>query len=162
MLCYIGLGSNLGNSLTILRWAVSRLEEEFGLIGSSLIYQSKAMYDQNQDDFLNMVCSIHTDRFPHDILKILQKLETESGRVRDPFRPKGPRCLDLDLLYCGGINIETKDLVIPHPSMAERLFVIRPLLDLDPDFQDPRSGKPFSELVDELADQGVYFFGSLE
>jgi 2-amino-4-hydroxy-6-hydroxymethyldihydropteridine diphosphokinase len=162
MRCYIGIGSNLGDSLSTMRWAVSQLEGTFGPIQSSLVYKSKAMYDQDQGDFLNMVCAMHTDFLPLEILEELQRIEKESGRIRDPHRPKGPRCLDLDLLYCGGISYQSKRLTLPHPGASERLFVVRPLLDLDPHFVDPQSGVAFKTLAEKLIDQGVYFFASLE
>ncbi len=89
------------------------------------------------------------------LLEELHAVERQFGRNRQEERRHGPRPLDLDLLLYGGLVIETSDLVVPHPRMEERRFVLLPLLELDGSLRNPRDGRPFAEALAELPDQGV-------
>ncbi|MFL5736839.1 MAG: 2-amino-4-hydroxy-6-hydroxymethyldihydropteridine diphosphokinase [Actinomycetota bacterium] len=128
---YAGLGSNLGDRLANLRDAVLALSATPGVRvqRSSSVYETSPVGGPEQGDFLNAVVEISTDLEPHALLKALQRIENELGRVRaERF---GPRTIDLDLLLYGDERIDEPDLIVPHPRMRERAFVVVPLLELE-------------------------------
>lgn len=129
---YIGLGSNLGDSLQILTEAVHKLGS-LGAVKTSKLYQSPPMGPQDQPNYLNAVVQLTTDLAPLALLDELQRFEQESGRVR--LRRWGERTLDLDLLMYGQEQIENERLTVPHIGVMERDFVLIPLLDLDAGLQ---------------------------
>lgn len=126
---YIGLGSNLGDSLQILTEAVHKLAT-LGPLQVSQLYQSPPMGPQDQPNYLNAAVQLQTDLAPLALLDELQRIEQESGRVR--LRHWGERTLDLDLLIYGDEQIQNERLTVPHVGVLERDFVLRPLLDIDP------------------------------
>lgn len=128
--CFIGLGSNLGDSRAILQNAVHALSE-LGAIKVSRLYASPPMGPQDQPDYLNATVELYTDLTPLALLDELQRIEHESGRVR--LRHWGERTLDLDLLFYGNQNIHNARLTVPHVGIAQRDFVVLPLLDLADD-----------------------------
>ena len=125
----IGLGSNLGDSLQILTEAVHKLAT-LGPLQVSQLYQSPPMGPQDQPNYLNAAVQLQTDLAPLALLDELQRFEQESGRVR--LRHWGERTLDLDLLIYGDEQIQNERLTVPHVGVLERDFVLRPLLDIDP------------------------------
>jgi 2-amino-4-hydroxy-6-hydroxymethyldihydropteridine diphosphokinase len=130
--CYIGLGSNLDNPKQQI---LSALEAIGGLSDTTLLrrsrlYQSKAIGPPGQPDYINSVCEIRTTLEPLELLEKLQHIEQKHGRVRK--ERWGPRTLDLDILLLGLVNMQHQQLVIPHPQIANRSFVLQPLLDLIP------------------------------
>ena len=125
---YIGLGSNLGDSLQILTEAVHKLAA-LGAVKISKLYQSPPMGPQDQPNYLNAVVQLTTELAPMALLDELQRFEQESGRVR--LRRWGERTLDLDLLIYGQEQIQNERLTVPHIGVLERDFVLIPLLDLD-------------------------------
>lgn len=127
---YIGLGSNLGDSLQILTEAVHKLAA-LGAVKISKLYQSPPMGPQDQPYYLNAVVQLKTELAPMALLDELQRFEQESGRVR--LRRWGERTLDLDLLIYGQEQIQNERLTVPHIGVLERDFVLIPLLDLDPE-----------------------------
>ena len=132
VMSYIGLGSNLGNSLEIMAQAVNKLST-LGQIKVSQLYQSSPMGPQDQPNFYNAVVQLETNLEPLALLDELQRFENESGRVR--LRRWGERTLDLDLLLYAEKNIINERLTVPHIGILERDFVLIPLLDLDPQLQ---------------------------
>ena len=126
---YIGLGSNLGDSLQILQEAVAKLAT-LGQVKTSKLYQSPPMGPQDQPNYLNAAVQLTTDLAPLELLDALQRFEQESGRVR--LRRWGERTLDLDLLLYGEQQISHERLIVPHVGILLRDFVVIPLLDLDP------------------------------
>lgn len=132
VISYIGLGSNLGDSLEIMAQAVNKLST-LGQIKVSQLYQSSPMGPQDQPNFYNAVVQLETDLEPLALLDELQRFENESGRVR--LRRWGERTLDLDLLLYAEKNIINERLTVPHIGILERDFVLIPLLDLDPQLQ---------------------------
>ena len=132
-LAYIGLGSNQGDSLHLLQEAVraiAALPASRCLQVSSLYASKAAEGAANGPDFLNAVLRLETQLDPHDLLKHLQTIENAAGRKR-PWR-HAPRTLDLDILLYGDMQIDTSALQIPHPRMAQRAFVLKPLWELSP------------------------------
>lgn len=126
--CYIGLGSNLGDSRQILTEAVSKLAT-LGAIKTSKLYQSPPMGPQDQPNYLNAVVQLETDLAAFALLDRLQGFEQEAGRVR--LRHWGERTLDLDLVLYGDETIQNERLTVPHVGVLERDFVLIPLLDID-------------------------------
>lgn len=130
VVCYIGLGSNLGDSQQILRDAVQGLAK-IGDVQLSRLYRSPPMGPQDQPDYLNAVVRLVTALSPLALLDYLQHLEQQAGRVR--LRHWGERTLDLDLLLYGEQQIQHTRLTVPHVGIFQRDFVVLPLLDLDAD-----------------------------
>lgn len=141
MRVYVGLGSNQGDSVGLLRRALTdlgRLPHSTVVVASSL-YRSKPMGPVAQPDFVNAVVALETTLAPRDLLRALQGIETAHGRVRTDLR-WGPRTLDLDILVYGEMVMRSDDLVIPHPGIADRRFVLIPLLEIAPDLAIPGVG----------------------
>ncbi|MGE6632296.1 2-amino-4-hydroxy-6-hydroxymethyldihydropteridine diphosphokinase [Bacillus sp. NPDC077027] len=130
---YIALGSNIGKKETYLKEAVKRLHQhpEVQVEAISSIYETAPVGYENQDDFLNMAVKISTSLRPMQLLKLTQHIENELGRTRDVRW--GPRTADLDILLYNRENIESEQLVIPHPRMYERLFVLVPMSEICPE-----------------------------
>ena len=126
----IASGSNLGDSILTLNDARSRLESLYGTCEPSRFYTSKAVDYLDQPDFINQVLcfDLPRDVSPQEVLQTLLDIESDFGRKRDIFR--GPRSLDLDLIFFGAEKHHTDQLQIPHPRFIERSFVVRPLLEL--------------------------------
>lgn len=129
---YIGLGSNLGDSQSIMAEAFYKLTS-LGAVKASKLYHSPPMGPQDQPHYHNAVVQLVTDLAPLDLLDQLQSFEQESGRVR--LRHWGERTLDLDLLLYAQEQIQNERLTVPHVGVLERDFVLLPLLDLDPHLQ---------------------------
>ena len=149
--CYIGLGSNLGDSLANLHSALAQLAANPGidLRGVSRFYTSKPMGPQDQPDYINAVAVLDTTLDAHALLQVLFSVERAHGRVRDAALRWGARTLDLDLLLYGSATIADADLCVPHPGICERSFVVLPLLDLDPHAVLP-NGKALRDCLQTL------------
>lgn len=131
---YVGLGANLGDALTALVRACRSLARQPGIrmAACSSIYQS-APVDAAGPDFLNAVCAIDTTLDALSLLNCLQSIEADAGRER-PYR-NAPRTLDLDLLMYADLTMDSDRLVLPHPRLHERRFVLQPLAELAPDIR---------------------------
>ena len=131
-LVYVGLGANLGEREAALRKAIAALGQYPGIrvLRVSPLYGS-APVDAGGPDYLNAVAEVATTLTPEALLQALQAIEQSAGRER-PYR-NAPRTLDLDILWFGDRVIDTPALTVPHPRMAERAFVLRPLADLVPE-----------------------------
>ncbi|MDR1893575.1 MAG: 2-amino-4-hydroxy-6-hydroxymethyldihydropteridine diphosphokinase [Spirochaetales bacterium] len=156
---YLGLGSNLGDSRGRIEWAFDRLEALFSGGRRSACYLTKPRDYPDQPDFINACFAGRPLLPPEETLDRLKDLEAQAGRRRDPRFPKGPRTLDLDILLWGDRIIRTPDLEIPHSRLAERQFVLVPLLELDPGLVHPATGVPLSQILAQLEDQGIYYLG---
>ncbi len=128
---YVGLGANLGDAADTLLHAADRLARTPGILNLRLspLYRS-APVDSSGPDYINAVAHARTALPPQAVLTLLQAIEQEHGRQR-PYR-NAPRTLDLDLLLYGDRRINEPTLIVPHPRMHERAFVLRPLADLAP------------------------------
>jgi 2-amino-4-hydroxy-6-hydroxymethyldihydropteridine diphosphokinase len=146
---FIGLGTNLGDKEINLKVAVNNLKEVKGLrvIKVAPLYRSAPWGYREQEWFLNTVLEAKTILPPRELLSILLDIEKKMGRVRE--KRWGPRIIDLDLLIYGDLIINDPDLVIPHPYLAERPFVLVPLADLSPDLLIPGYGRAV-ELMNKL------------
>ena len=149
MIAYIGLGSNLNQPKEQIKQALMSLEvcPEININHLSKLYQSKPLLDMPQPDYYNAVVQITTTLRPLGLLEICQKIEQKQHRIRE--RKWGARTIDLDLLLCDEQTIDTKILTIPHSQIANRVFVLLPLLDIKPDLTIPKLGLA-SELLTRL------------
>jgi len=144
----IALGSNLGNSLATLTWAVSALKpmaEDGGLRRSPWFRSAAVGGAPNQPDYLNGVVLLHCSGSPMALLQRLQALERQAGRKPGPRW--GPRVLDLDLLWFGQRRCATPDLLLPHPRWQRRSFVLAPLVALDAHLVAPHAPCSCQELL---------------
>jgi len=135
---YIALGANLGDREGNLMEALERLDDTSGIqvLRVSNLYETEPVGYVDQPMFLNMAAVVSTSLSPHALLAEMQRIEKELGRVRHIHW--GPRTVDLDLLWMEGRRLDTPELVLPHPRMQERSFVLRPLSDIV--FEDEPSG----------------------
>jgi 2-amino-4-hydroxy-6-hydroxymethyldihydropteridine diphosphokinase len=146
---YFSLGSNIGDREANLRAALDRLQPT----RVSSIYETEPVDYTDQAWFLNIAAEIQTDLMPRQLLAFTQRIERELGRVRT--FAKGPRTIDIDILLFGSTIVRTKELEIPHPRMAERRFVLRPLAEIGPDLRHPETGRSVREMLEALADTVV-------
>jgi 2-amino-4-hydroxy-6-hydroxymethyldihydropteridine diphosphokinase len=129
---FIGLGSNLGDRRAFLRQAVEGLAAAGDVTGVSPLYETEPVGGpEGQGAFLNLVVELSTSDSPRRLLERCRALEAAAGRVRTVRW--GPRTLDADVLWVEGWRVDEDDLVVPHPRLWERRFVVRPLADLAPD-----------------------------
>lgn len=150
-IAYIAVGSNLGNRETYLAFAREALSKTPGirLLRASQVYETSPQGGPPQGKFLNAVWEIETSLMPRELLKKLLTIERNLGRERKI--KNGPRTIDLDIIFYGGLVVYQDDLTIPHPRLSERWFVLKPLWDLASDFVHPISGKSVCELLDECS-----------
>ena len=152
---YIGLGSNLGDRAANLLMAVRGLVEA-GLPVSHLsrVYDTEPIETTPQPDFLNMVCELDGELPPaKELMAQLLRLELELGRTRETTR--GPRTIDLDLLFYGDEVCDLPKLQLPHPRLHQRRFVLAPLAELAPALVHPKLHKSVAELLSSLDDRGA-------
>lgn len=144
----IGLGSNLGDRLGTITTAVDQLRAHRGVhvLKRSPIYETPAFGGPPQGDYLNGAVLIVTAEPARGILDWLLAIERGLGRVRPDAERWGPRTIDLDLLWIEGEAVAEPGLHVPHPRLAERVFALRPLLDVAPDAVDFRTGEPLASL----------------
>ena len=145
---YLGLGSNLGDKRGNIQWAVERLREiSTGLTVSSM-YETAPVGVTLQPSFVNAVCGMWTDLDVYELLRELRGIQRDAG-VRGPVL-NGPRALDVDILLYGSLVVDLPHLTVPHPRMAEREFVLRPLAEIAPGVVHPVVRKTAVELLADL------------
>jgi 2-amino-4-hydroxy-6-hydroxymethyldihydropteridine diphosphokinase len=125
---FLGVGSNLGDRLAILRRAVAAVPDR---VAVSPVYETDPVGGPDQGAFLNAVVELDTQRSPRELLELCRSLEQRAKRVR--LEQWGPRTLDVDVLLVGDLQVADADLVVPHPRLWERRFVLAPLRDLAPE-----------------------------
>jgi len=151
---WIGLGANLDDPVAQVRWALIELDaiELTRVVARSSLYRSTPWGYAEQPDFVNAVARVATALGARELLAELLAIEHRRGRVRT--MTNGPRILDLDLLLYDDAHIDEPDLVVPHPRMHERAFVLVPLLDIDPEVEVPGKGR-VDEIVRGIDTSGV-------
>lgn len=155
---FMGLGSNLGHRALLVSEALDMLRSSLGSLRVASFYETMPRDLVDQPPFLNTVVEGWTSLPPSDLLAESLKIESRLGRVRAKSRPKGPRPIDIDLLLYGSRVIDSEGLVVPHPRMVERKFVLVPLVELDPSLRHPATGRLFQTYLDALEPQGIYYF----
>ena len=151
---YLALGSNIGDRLQHLSKAIAGLPKAgLEVVAVSSVYETKPMYKTDQPQFYNLVVEAKTDALPRVLLRRLQSLERELGRRR--IVANGPRTIDIDILFFGRFVIQTPDLMVPHPRMEERRFVLEPLAEIAPQLRHPVSKKSIAELLGATMDQPI-------
>jgi 2-amino-4-hydroxy-6-hydroxymethyldihydropteridine diphosphokinase len=153
---FLGLGSNIGDSALTIHAAFSELSTLLLEARLSSLWRSRAMYVEDQPDFVNAAIVGETDLSPHLLLAAINGVEARFGRDRSRERSKGPRTLDIDILLYGDLILRESDLILPHARLKERRFALQPLLELDSRLVDPESGETFSRILESLPPQGIY------
>lgn len=150
---YIALGSNIGNRYGNLKGAIKSLNNipEIEVVSVSSIYETDPIGYENQEQFLNMVIEVTTALEPFDLLDICLGIEANLGRKREI--KWGPRTIDLDILLYNQENIETEKLIIPHPRMQERAFVLVPLLEIYSSIKLPAMEMPLQSALEAIPDR---------
>ena len=153
----LSLGSNIGESQTILEAAIEILAQTPGILleARSSWYQTKAV-GPPQPDYLNGCVTLQVEILPQQLLEILLGIEQQFGRVR--HERWGPRTLDLDLLLYDDLIVDTPNLQIPHPRMRDRAFVLVPLAEIAPDWIEPVSGCVIKELLKQVDCSDVHLW----
>ncbi|MGC8623737.1 MAG: 2-amino-4-hydroxy-6-hydroxymethyldihydropteridine diphosphokinase [Phycisphaerae bacterium] len=149
-ICYIALGSNLGNRAENLRQAlaaIARLPATQVEMVSDFINTAPVGGPSGQGDYLNAAARLATDLLPETLLLALFTIERDTGRDRNREIRHGPRIIDLDILLYDNLFLDNPELEIPHPRMHERFFVLRPLAQIAPELIHPRLGKSILTLL---------------
>ncbi len=148
-IAFVGIGSNVGDRSAFVRRAVDELDAARGIAvrDNSSLYETSPVGGPPQRSFVNMVTRIETTLSARELLETVKAIEVRIGRDPNGIRG-GPRVVDLDILIYGDEKLNEPDLEIPHPSIAERRFVLVPLLEIDPEASDPW-GKRYSDWLDQ-------------
>ena len=150
------MGTNLGDRLSNLRAAIAALAPDIQGLVESPVYETEPWGYADQPPFLNMVLRAATDLSPRDLLGRLKGIESTLGRV--PSFRNGPRLIDLDILFYDDIILDTPPLVIPHPRLHKRAFVLIPLAQIAPGLVHPVLGLSVAQLLETVDRRGVNLF----
>jgi 2-amino-4-hydroxy-6-hydroxymethyldihydropteridine diphosphokinase len=151
---YLMIGGNIGNRLSNLENARNSIHKRCGPIQKqSFIYETEAWGMKDQPAFYNQALCIETLLSPNDLMTTLLSIEVDMGRER--LIPLGPRTIDLDIIYFNQTVVDAPGLTIPHPKLAERNFVLAPLVEIAPDFVHPILKKTNLQLYEACTDTSV-------
>jgi 2-amino-4-hydroxy-6-hydroxymethyldihydropteridine diphosphokinase len=154
---YLSLGSNIGDRARNLQAALERLAGAgLRILRTSPAYETEPVEFTAQRWFVNLVVEAGSELFPMQLLSRIGRVESALGRVRGV--PKGPRTIDIDILFYGRSVVHSARLEIPHPGIAARRFVLVPLADLAPDLRHPVTRMTVREMLDAAPKQGVRHF----
>lgn len=154
MRLFLLLGANLGDRFQTLDQARTQLSESVGaIVSESKLYETAPWGVTDQPPYLNQALELQTTLTPDNVLTQTQSIEQRLGRVR--LDRWGARLIDIDLLYYDDFICQTEQLILPHPLLHERRFVLIPLCDIGPDFVHPVSGKTNAEMLRDCRDTGL-------
>jgi len=150
---YISLGSNIGDKMKNLLNAIDYLKSNSKIIihKISSVYVTEPKYYAKQDDFYNLVLSLYTELEPLELLFFTQSIEKKMGRKKT-LNKNRPRIIDVDILCYNNIKLNLKNLLLPHPLIKERKFILEPFNEVSPNFCLPESKKTINELLNALKD----------
>ncbi|UCF35858.1 MAG: 2-amino-4-hydroxy-6-hydroxymethyldihydropteridine diphosphokinase [Acidobacteriota bacterium] len=149
---YLSLGSNIGRRRDNLFAALQALDERVGRVEvCSSLYETEPVGPVEQRDFINLCCRIDSVRNPREFLTLCKEIERLQGRK--PSVEKGPRTIDIDLIFYGDRTIREPGLELPHPAFRNRRFVLLPLAEIAPEFTDPVSGETVRNLLERCLDR---------
>jgi len=148
---HVGIGSNVGDRITTLRRAVEALSTAGEILATSSIYETAPFGVTDQPDFLNCCVKLDTGLAPQELLERTRGIERELGRVPGPRW--GPRTADIDILLYGGLSIRTPELVVPHPGLLQRAFVLVPLAEIAADQSIPGAHISVADALRRVARQ---------
>ena len=157
---YLSIGSNLGDREKNLIFAHHKLKCVLKSIKSSSVFKTEPMYNLDQPEFLNAVFFGFTDLDMYELLSYIHTLEEAAGRDRAKAGWKGPRSLDIDILLYGSTISKDPKLILPHPGITERGFVLIPLVELAPHLVDPVSGLKYESFIENNMNFGVSYYKS--
>jgi len=152
-LIYLSLGSNLNDRFGNLRRAIDEMHQIVTVTAISPVFATEPWGDTDQPGFLNICVAASGDISPHELLRKIKEIECRMGR--EETRRWGPRLIDIDILFFDRLILEEDDLVIPHPLIAERAFVLAPLAVIIPDFVHPQTGLTVGEMLEQVDSSGV-------
>jgi 2-amino-4-hydroxy-6-hydroxymethyldihydropteridine diphosphokinase len=153
---FLAFGSNIGNRLANLKAVISNLTPQMTVKNRSSVYETPPWGFTEQAPFLNPVVMVYTYLAPEALLSHLKRLEVALGRI--PNFKNGPRLIDIDILFYDDLVTDTPPLVIPHPHLHERAFVLVPLAEIAPDLVHPVLGKPIHKLLDSVDRSDIKLF----
>ncbi len=154
---YLALGSNVGQRKSNLKKALELLKRNVKVVKLSLVYQTKPVGYEKQNNFLNMALEGKTQLTPIELVKFTGQVEKEVGRIRR-FR-YGPREIDIDILFYDDLVYHHERIQVPHPRLQERDFVLRPLMDLNPRIFHPVYKKTVKQLYSGISEGNLSVLG---
>ncbi|MFA6617909.1 MAG: 2-amino-4-hydroxy-6-hydroxymethyldihydropteridine diphosphokinase [Candidatus Neomarinimicrobiota bacterium] len=152
---FLSFGSNIGDSSHLITRAIKEVASNphIELVEQSSLWRSEPLYDTKQADFVNAVAKFRSDLLAYEILDYISEIEIRFFRIRDPKRPKGPRTLDIDILFYGDRIMNEEKLIIPHPRFHERKFILLPMSEIDVNYTVPGTSLKIKDYIVQCPDK---------